>query len=207
MKRKYWSVPRMWDGQTVAILASGPSMSSAVAEKCRRFKTIAINNTFRLAPWADMLYAADALWWTVTKDWKDFHGMRVTCDDTAFPELLQLRHTGPTGFDPDPSCLKTGSNSGYQAIHVAVHAGAKRILLNGYDMRGGHWHGRHVAPLRDHGEGIYVRWLKAFETLKPALHGVEVINCTPGSALKTFPMMSLDEACALPDPVAASLSA
>ena len=198
----------MWEGQVVAILASGPSMSQAVADKCRQFRTIAINNTFRLAPWADMLYAADALWWMFT-EWQGFAGLKVTCDETATNDVLHVRHTGPQGFDPDPSCVKTGSNSGYQAIHIAAHAGCKRILLCGYDMRGGHWHEPHRRPLRDHGEGIYARWIPAFDTLKPELdkRWIEVINCTPGSALKCFPMMSLDEACALPDPSAVGVSA
>jgi hypothetical protein len=182
-------------------------MSQAVAGKCRRFRTIAINNTFQLAPWADMLYAADVKWWTFT-DWKSFAGLKVTCDVTVFKDLLHLRHTGDKGFDPDPGCVRTGRNSGYQAIHIAAHAGCKRILLCGFDMRGGHWHGPHKRPLRDDGN-VYARWIPHFATLKPELdrRGIEVINCTPGSALKCFSMMALDEACALPDSAGARLSA
>lgn len=204
----------MWDGQTVAILASGPSMSSAVAAKCKHLRTIAINNTFQLAPWADMLYAADDKWWRLTEGWREFVGLKVTCDNVDpkrtgawFKELLYLRHTGAEGFDPDPSCIKTGRNSGYQAIHIAAHAGAKRILLCGMDMRGGHWHGQHKSGLSN--KSCFEQWIELFATLKPELdkRGVEVWNCTQGSALKCFPYMDLDEACALPDQAAVGVSA
>ena len=134
--------------------------------------------------------------------------MKVTCDDAApvheLPELLVLKESGRVGFDPDPAYLRTGGNGGYQAIHLAVHAGASRILLCGYDMRfvnnQVHWHGRHANPLRDAGEGIFPQWLDWYATLVEALElreeKVEVLNCTPGSALRGWPKVELEEALA-----------
>ena len=193
-----WSVPKLWDGGTVAILGSGPSMSAVVAESIRHagVNSIVINNTFRLAPWADMLYAADALWWqTYYKNTQEFFGLKVSCSQVSFCDVLIVRNSGVEGFDPDPTAVRTGGNSGYQAIHIAAHAGAKRILLFGFDMHGTHWHGRHASPLRDHGEAIYPRWIKRFSTLAPELarRGIEVINCTPRSALKIWPHKNLEE--------------
>jgi len=199
-----WSVPRMWEGKTVAILASGPSMSKDTAEKVRAagVPTITINTTFRLAPWADMFYAADARWWDVY--WKavsPLPGLKVTCESDApfhlLPELLLLGNSGRTGFDPNPAFVRTGGNSGYQAIHVAVQAGARRVLLCGFDLRGeGHWHGIHPDPLRNAGEGLFPRWIEWYETLFKDLSSmdVEVLNCTPNSALQLWPCVSLDEA-------------
>lgn len=48
----YWTVPQMWAGRTVAVMASGPSMSKDVADKVRaaRLPVIVVNNTYRLAP-------------------------------------------------------------------------------------------------------------------------------------------------------------
>lgn len=198
-----WSVPKMWEGETVAILASGPSMSQEIADGVARraLRTIAINTTFQLAPWADILYAADGQWWD--RHWKHakgFKGLKVTIEPNALrPELLTLKNNmvgGFTGFDPDPGTVKSGQNSGYQAICIAVHAGAKCIELYGFDMRSienkHHWHGGHPSPLRNHGESMYGRWLKNFETLVPEINkrGIEVINCTPNSALKCFPFYS-----------------
>lgn len=160
-------------------------------------RVIVVNNTYELAPWADLLYAADGKWWEVNhKATLKFYGLKVTCTPVPFDDVLQLRDTGRDGFDPDPSCVRTGGNSGYQAVHVAAHLGAARILLCGFDMHGGHWHERHKDPLREHGEGIYARWIQRFETLAPPLkeRGVEVINCTPGSALHVWPHETLESA-------------
>jgi hypothetical protein len=92
----------------------------------------------------------------------------------------------------------TGRNGGYQAMNLAVHFGAKRQLLVGFDMRAregkSHWFGDH--PTKS-GPDIYANvMLPAFPTIVEPLKvlGVEVINCTPGSALTCFPMMSLEDA-------------
>lgn len=190
----------MWEGQNAVILASGPSMSEEVAATVRPFthRVIAINNTFQLAlSWADMVYAADAAWWAkYHAGTAQFQGLKVSCSETPFVDVLRVQYSGRDGFDVNPAYIRTGGNSGYQAIHIAAHAGCTRILLCGFDMRGGHWHGRHESPLREHGEAIYDRWLARFATLAPALEerGIEVINCTPNSALKVWPFQPLEEA-------------
>lgn len=189
MKRE-WAVEPMWAGATCAILASGPSMSAAVAETVRTHadvRVIAVNNTFKLARWADVLYAADERWWTkYHAETTGFLGLKVCAEQTPFPDVLLIDQTG-------------GGGSGYGALaKIAVPAGCVRVLLCGFDMHGGHWHAKHEAPLRNAGEGIYRKWMGQFEALAPELakRGVEVLNCTPGSALKCFPAVSLDAALA-----------
>jgi hypothetical protein len=191
-----WTVPKLWDGETVAILASGPSLTADTAIRIRERKipAIAINTSFLRAPWAAMLYAADAAWWTAYRNKvADFRGLKVTVRVEPFDDLLALEVSGHLGFDPAPGKIRTGANSGYQAVHVALAAGAKRIELHGFDMRHHdglhHWHGTHPMPLRNHGGSIYERWVKSFESLVPeaAKLGAEVVNCTPDSALKCFP--------------------
>lgn len=191
-----WTVPRMWDGKTVAVLASGPSMSKRVVDDvfASGVPTIVINNTFMLAPWADMLYAADAAWWVAHPAAAAFQGLRVTVQDVR--GALKLRCSGPAGFDPHPGAVRSGGHSGHQAVHIAMHAGARRILLCGFDMRGTHWHGPHEEPLRNTVGGTYGRWIEQFAELgNSAISlGIEIINCTPGSALTCFPAMGLGEA-------------
>jgi hypothetical protein len=195
-----WTIERMWEDQPCVIMASGPSMSMEVVETVRRAKPhrmIVVNNTFRLASWADLLYAADAGWWNYhKKEALAFAGLKATCTDNPYPEVLKLKEGAREGFDPNPDTICTGGNSGYQAIHVAAHLGCKRIMLCGFDMHGTHWHAKHEAPLREHGEGMYAKWLERFKTLVVPLsnRGIEVINCTPGSALKVWPYMDLTQA-------------
>lgn len=191
-----WTVPRLWEGKTVAVLASGPSMCKSVIDDvfASGMPAIVINNTYQLAPWADMLYAADAAWWHAHPDAADFQGLRVTVQDVF--HALKLRCSGPTGFDPHPGAVRSGGHSGHQAVHIAMHAGARRIILCGFDMHGTHWHGEHPEPLRNTAQGTYGRWCEAFAELAQAATelGIEIVNATPGSALACFPAVSLSEA-------------
>lgn len=184
-----WSVPRMWPGKTVAILASGPGMSAEIAAAVRQsnLPCIAINDTYRLAPFADMLYGADSEWWEHRRGVPEFSGIKVCCQFTVLGVLV-LKHTGTSGFDDNPAHVRTGSNSGYQAVHIAVHAGASRVLLFGFDMQGSHWHGPHLAPLRNTSPDTFEKFREHFTTLAPVLksRGVEVLNCTPDSRLACF---------------------
>lgn len=162
--------------------------------------SVVINNTFQLAPWADMLYGADSDWWTYhAQTALKFAGLKVTAHASVpFRQVMELRTTGKEGFDPDPSAVRTGGNGGATAVHIAAHAGAARILLCGFDMRGAgqHWHGEHPAPLRSTAEHTYRNWIRRFGVLAAELktRGIEVINCTPGSALRCCPFMELGEA-------------
>lgn len=188
-----WAVPLSFVGGTVAILASGPSMSQEVADAVHAagVPAIAVNTTFRLAPWAWMVYAADAEWWEhpTHRDVFEHPGLKVTIGGSRrLPGVHALRNTGADGFDPEPGCVRTGSNSGYQAVHIAAQAGARRILLCGFDMHGGHWHGDHPHGLRRNTTATFEKFRARFTTLVRPLRerGIDVVNVTPGSRLDCF---------------------
>ena len=203
-----WSVPPLWAGETVVCLGGGPSLTPEQADLCRgKARAIAINNALFLAPWADLHYVCDRRW----MDWhgnrqevETYEGLRVTLDTIIAEKRsgwLWLENddgNGRDGLSGNRTALKTGRNSGYQVINLAVHLGAARILLLGYDMRAvegrTHWHGDHPTPTR---ASIYPNvMLPGFGTLVEPLkaRGVDVINCTPGSALDVFPKRALQEA-------------
>lgn len=147
-----------------------------------------------------MLYGADSSWWSFhAQDALKFQGFKVTCvEDVPQKAVLRLRQTGIEGFDPDPACVRTGRNSAYQATHVAIHAGAARILLCGVDMtaeRGSHHHGDHPSPLRNTTPGSYREMRACWPGLIPVARerGIEIINCSAGSALSCFPNRSIKE--------------
>lgn len=199
----FWTVPRCFEGGTVAVLASGPSMSQTQADMVRAagIPAIAINSTFRLAPWAWMLYGADSEWWEHrdNADARQFAGIKATC--TTFGPTCKiegmryLRHTGRSGFDPDPSSVRTGGNSGFQALHIAVHAGAARVLLLGMDMEGCHWHGPHPQGLKVTTSDTFESWVARFDDLAVELRrrGVDVVNLAPGGRLKCFRRSRLED--------------
>jgi hypothetical protein len=208
-----WSVEPEWAGETAAILASGPSMTRAQAEYVRgKCRVIAVNNQGidtdcdgklvpALAPWADILYAADAKWWRHYHERAlKFAGRKVTIRDTLpWPELYSLKQSiEHSSFDPRPTHLVSGGNSGYQAIHLAVHLGAKRIVLLGFDMKEGphrrrHWFGNH--PGRLNSRGSFSTWLRAFDKFAKVLKmkEIDVVNCTPDTALRSFRRARLEE--------------
>ena len=203
-----WCIIPLWQGQTATIIGGGPSLTREQVDMVRgKTRVIAINDAYRLAPWADILYGCDAKWW----QWHnpEFKGIKVGLrwdavkgkiqsgwENGIFPEVRGLANTGIQGLEIAPNGVRTGANSGYQAINLAVHMGAKRILLLGFDMKSD---GKKVHLFGDHPNGVapeYFNLLLHFGSLVKPLEkaGVEVINCTPDSALKVFPQMSLGEA-------------
>jgi hypothetical protein len=209
-----WTSRKLWAGQTCAVLASGPSMAREIAQAVRESgcRVIAVNDQGidkngkpAMAPWADILYASDATWWLNSKrDALKFAGRKVTIaqQSNVKPNVISddvhvMGHGGVAGFDDRLTHLRTGSNSGYAATHLAIHLGATRIVLCGFDMRvvgdKAHWFGDHHwrGPHRtDYSIFLYHFRNAAQEFLKRA----QVINATPGSALKCFPSMDLKEA-------------
>lgn len=203
-------VSPIWRGETVVILASGPSLTQADVEAVRgRARVIAINDCYQLAPWADLLYACDSRWWSSQYQFHvhaitSFAGRRFGMQERHpippwSPEwgVTLMRNTGIEGLETDPSGLKNGRNSGYQAIGLAVHLGASRILLLGYDMslgRGGksHFFGSHPHG----GPPMLTKFRLYFPSIAPPLKalGIEVLNCSRRSALTCFPKVALERA-------------
>lgn len=187
----------IWKGETVAILGSGESMSQEVADSVRHLPRIAINSTYQLARDAEIIYGADAEWWH-HKDNADVvkcSGLKLTIEyrNNVYPNCPKfvqvLRWGGAEGFDDRPGYVRWGGSGGYQALHLAVSLGAKRVLLFGYDCHGGHWHGPHPDKLGNPVDRTFRGWIQAFKKIAPELakRGVEVVNCTPGSKLLCFP--------------------
>ena len=187
-------MPRLWPESLIVCLGTGPSLTRADVARVQGQRVIAINNAYQVAPWADVLYACDAKWWRWHHGAPGFVGRKYTLAPGLrdYPEVAAVTNTGTLGLETDPRGLRTGHNSGYQAINLAVHLGARTIVLLGYDMQGDHYFGRHP----DGTKPPFNRCLAAFETLVDPLAalGVTVINCTRRTALTTFPQRRLEEA-------------
>lgn len=208
-------IANRWDPtSTVVCLAPGPTLTpEAVEVVCAaRVPVVAVNDAVRLAPWADVLYSSDRGWWRYYDGVPKFGGLRVGIGNRrgdASPirvpsavKIVVLTHTGIEGLDLDRGGLRTGHNSGYAAVNLAVHLGARRILLVGYTLgprRGAsHFFGSHPRGLADTQPEGYVAFRRAFATLVAPLAeiGVAVINTTPDTYLECFPRAALADALA-----------
>lgn len=199
----------------VIVAASGPSLDVKVARTCRfarwlnGWRVLAVNDAWRLMPFADALYACDRNWWTLHKGVPSFEGEKWTTHETdprgqhvndksAIADqygLRCVRGSDGDGFSTDPGVIHYGSNSGYQAINLALLRGATKVVLVGFDMRvvdgKRHFFGDHPAPLSN--ETTYEQFRGFFERAAKFCT-TPIVNATPGSALKGFPLMPLEEA-------------
>src|SRR3990167_1952589 len=113
-------VPHLWPGSTIVGMGGGPSLTPEDVDAVRdRAHVIAVNDAYRLAPWADVLYAADAKWWRWHQGVPTFPGLKYTVQPEAavWPGVQVLQNTGERGVEIDPRGLRTGRNSGYQAMN------------------------------------------------------------------------------------------
>jgi hypothetical protein len=71
------------------------------------------------------------------------------------------------------------------------------MILLGFDMHGDHWHGKHEG-LPNPNPALFADWIQRFAVLATDLEaeGVEVVNCSPGTALRCFPTADLETALA-----------
>lgn len=218
MRIAFWHIEPEWKGETCAILGGGPSLNAGDINSLHgRARVIAVNNAYQLAPWADILYFCDEKWWCwhhggtdadgvrhkADPRYHDFKGLKVAlCNANTLHREPAVRviqnYDANPGLCEIPDGVYTGRSSGYQAINLAAHLGAARVLLLGFDMRAHgertHWHMEHKRKTaRDDFEREMLPWFKTL--VEPCRRrGLELINCTPGSAITCFPCMTLAEA-------------
>lgn len=193
-----------WSGETVVIVGTGPSVQEVDLSPARgAAKVIAIKGEYKFCQ-ADALYGIDVGWWIACRGAPDFKGLKFSPAPTVcklFRDVRQVRLrpvakmlVGETGL---LGCgLRTGGgHSGFQAMNLAIQFGSKRLLLVGFDMKGGRRQKAEagvakVDPRRTE------EWRVALDAAAGQIAelGVEVVNCSPGSALKAFQTSTLKNA-------------
>jgi hypothetical protein len=179
------------------------------------WRTIVVNDAYKLLPTADVLYAADNSWWEIHGECKPFAGEKWACherdpnpreihgnDKRSLAEryginLVRGRDCNEFSFDPD--VVHYGHNSGFQAINFALLMGCRQIVLIGFDMRlvngQAHFFGNHPREIRTPDDKCLSSFIPRFaQAAKKLPKDVSIVNATPGSALTCFPIMSFDEA-------------
>lgn len=177
-----------WTGQTVVVICSGPSLIADDCDRVKGQKTIVTNTSYRLAPWADVLFGHDAAWWCVHhRDVDDvgFVGRRY-CMQRQAPTAMCISGLG---------WIPRVGNSGACALALAVRFGAKKVILIGADCKVGektHWHGDHPAGLGNAGK--IADWPAQFKVAADFATNqfVDVVNCSRQTALRCIRRNSLE---------------
>ncbi|MFW7250044.1 hypothetical protein [Enterobacter sp. BNK-34] len=177
---------------TFICIASGPSLISSDCNlvSCSDLPVIAVNNSWMAVKCCRHIYAADCCWW-------EEYGEGITSNAARWcgDEFTARRF----GINWLPSEIPGSFNSGQRAIELAIHLGASRVLLLGYDCsirNGTHWHGKH-ALLSNPDKFSVARWQDEFSRLSAVSGGIEIINCSRFTRLTCFPRQSLETALSL----------
>lgn len=145
------------------------------------------NNTFLLAPDANLLFAADIAWWFKHPEAFEFKGEKFVASKDA---------RVPVQYMKPPVGHASGSNSALLAARLAKERGAKKVLLFGVDLRDDeltHWHGDHEG-LKNPCVGAFNRARAAWTAFSKEKDNPTIINCNPRSGLDCFPKMSMESA-------------
>jgi len=199
---KYSTVENIFDNETVYIIGGGPSLKNFDFRQLIGAKTIAINKAILFHSRADVLYWTDVRFYTWHKHEIDnYKGLKFALKPgSQYSSDVKILKKGKAyGIETDPQTLAHGNNSGYAAINLAYHLGAKRIILLGFDMAGngsdGHFHDGY--PTKSAGDRMYQdKFIPGFKQLAAALAmtNVTVLNASPYSKLTVFPKITLEQA-------------
>ena len=176
-----------WTGRRVAVLASGPSLSQAdaIAVRDAGFITVAVNTTWKLAPWCDVIYAGDSRWWKAYGHEVNIPAKRFCRTSSAFKTHRARCHK---------TKLKHDYNSGELAIELAAQRKPELIVLLGFDAsvkHGVHWHGPHE-DTPNPTAGRARRWLRQFDRIPEAYPDANIVNCSRYTEINCFPRESLE---------------
>lgn len=180
------------------IIGSAPSLTQDEIDYCKgKARVIVVNDNYLRAPWADILYWCDKKWFIWHKDKEEFgtfKGVRATINTDTQADWY-FKRGAEKGLSHELRTLNTGKNSGHQALNLACHLGAERIMLLGFDMKAGsngqtHWFGNHPQPTS---KEVYEIMLPEWETVIPDLNGVKVYNCGLNSRIECFEKRSIYE--------------
>ena len=228
----YWQVPRMWEDGDVWILGGGPSVtkefgiSEEVVQSVRKGTSppsvyspymsylhdkhvIGINIAFMIGTWIDIVFFGDkGFFLTHQHGLAKFPGLKISCLDSmksiSWVKCLPRNGSHAKGISSNPKLVCWNQNSGAAAISIAANAGAKRIILLGFDMKLSetntqHWHGFYkkgeIVNPKDRRSLPFDRHLTGFKQISKDAksRGIEIINCSPDSAITEFKKVSLKE--------------
>ena len=190
------------EDKTLYIIGGGTSLKNFDWELLVDKNVLSINRAFQKVPWAIATFWTDSRFYKwYAKELKRFKGTKIACrwSQIYTDDVIFARSTGGNGIDDYPYHIRAGNNSGFAALNVAYHLGAKRIYLLGYDMKssdkiGTHWHEGYVTA---HNHDIYERaMIKDFIKVNESYgkKGIKIFNANMDSSLNYIEKCSIEDA-------------
>ena len=129
-----WLVPPEWFGETVFILSPALEVLPTHPTKLRG-RILAVADSFKLIPYADVLYFRGLKWWQRRRNkvHELFVGRYLVTTDNDIPGAKTLRTDGDCNLQHDPGMLCNGLIRD-QAINLAYHFGVSEVVLIGFDL-------------------------------------------------------------------------
>ncbi len=230
-----WKVPKIWDGGDVWIIGGGPSItrqfdipeeivqgvlskqlslnSYSPFMKCIHDKhVIGVNMAYQLGSWIDFVFFGDiGFLLSNENELKKFPNIVISCavqaESYSWIKYVEKDKNHRQGISTENGKVSWNHNSGAAAINLAVHTGAKRIFLLGFDMKiqegYRHWHNAYNYGKIDDNTKKYKNTLKIlarhlsgfpFIASDAKKLGIEIYNVCPDSAINEFPKITLKEA-------------
>jgi len=199
------------------VIGTGPSLA-LVADDLRglraqdRIRLFGINNTFNDFD-LDVWIACDPKWHQhygqINLHCDQWHWDKDICDKFGYDHIPG---EWLPGLSTDPAKISFGHSSGWQVLNLALHYGCSPLILVGYDMTYRPDEPRHYFDDLSGDSGEYPEAIRKHSLFdKPDKTGLlydykniadqaargdipPVINCTPGSAMRWFPIMELEQA-------------
>jgi len=180
-------------GKTVVCIASGPSLTPEDVERIRQAEltTLVTNTTFRLAPWAAVLFGFDSKWWRqYGAEAASFKGEKLTISPNGTKHGARLC--------PNPNVIMRYGNSGAAALAIALQGNPAKVILLGYDGQKApngqaHWH-------EDHPNGMsncksIATWKSHFEltAILARRKHTQVVNASRETAIRCFDRARLED--------------
>ena len=203
----YWTVPHEWPGETVFIVAGGPSVLGQDLGSLRGRRVIAINSSVFTVPWADALFFGDWRWWNERENQAavaSFSGRVVTTSRTVPDRKVHVCcKTKPPGLALERNSLMQRWTSLTAATNLAAHLvgpGGSIVWLGADGQKAADGRTHHHTPHRwAHTPGCYDKHLGDLVTIVPSLKalGIAAYNASPGTAWADLvPVIDLQEALA-----------
>lgn len=187
-----------WYALPVVIVGCGPSLTPeqcgyvSRARRLMKCRVIAVNNSYEMVDWLDVVYAGDMHWWRQhEKAVRKYHPQADRWSSDAgvqhYGGFFAPADNGVGLADETVGQIRRGTSSGFQAVGLAVQWRAKHIVLIGCDCQFApdgrqHYFGDH--PVANRITPPVEQWAVEFDSLAEpcAARGIRLAQCSLDTA-------------------------